>query len=42
MSEINPTSTDDMSITACLFPDEGFCEAVCELVESKRDSTILH
>ena len=33
MSEINPTSTDDMS--ACLFPDEGFWIAVCELVESK-------
>ena len=33
MSEINPTSTDYMS--ACLFPDEGFWIAVCELVESK-------
>ena len=31
-------SAYDKSITAGLFPDEGFREDVCEWVESERDS----
>ena len=36
MSEINPT--DHKSISAPLFPNEGFREAVRELVGSERDN----
>ena len=38
MSKINPT--DHKSITARLFPDEGFRKAFSELVESERDSDV--
>ena len=36
MSEIDPT--DDKSISARLFPDEGYREAVREMVKSERDN----
>ena len=36
MAEINPT--DHKSISAHLFPDEGFSEAVSELGETERDN----
>ena len=35
MSEIHPTDCE--SIQAHLFPDDCFCEAICELVESESD-----
>ena len=38
MSEIN--TTDHKSISACIFPDVGFCQAVCELVESEKDNKL--
>ena len=37
MSEIN--LKDHKSISAGLFPDKGFCEAVCELDEYERDNS---
>ena len=36
MSEIN--STDHKSISASIFPDEGFRQSVCELVKFERDN----
>ena len=39
MPEIKPT--DCKSIKACLFPDEGFHEAIHELVESERDNKLF-
>ena len=36
MSIIHPTN--HKNITACNFPDEGFCEADNEAVESEKDN----
>ena len=36
-SKLNPTDLSHKHVTACLFPVEGFRDAVCELVESERE-----